>query len=149
MSASCLPQRKGKPSARLACTAGVLVQFVVRSAFSFQYEKRLKNLGAPFSGIGIRITVIVYFLLIKGLKGTTLLQGGWVDTLYDNIALVLVAILLIATAICLWLQKLYHANPLRIVVLTGTFSLAMALAGKIWSILSECLFQGYSLTKTG
>ncbi|WP_262249904.1 inorganic phosphate transporter [Parapedobacter soli] len=111
----------------IAFAAGVLVQFVVRSAFSFQYEKRLKSLGAPFSGMGI--TVIVYFLLIKGLKGTTLLQGGWVDTLYDNIALVLVAILLIATAICLWLQKQYRVNPLKIVVLAGTFSLAMAFAG--------------------
>src|SRR5690606_26160405 len=37
----------------IAFTAGVIIQFFVRSAFTFQYEKRLRSLGVPFSGAGI------------------------------------------------------------------------------------------------
>ncbi|WP_353185181.1 inorganic phosphate transporter [Parapedobacter lycopersici] len=111
----------------IAFTAGVAVQFFIRSAFTFQYESRLKNLGAPFSGIGI--TVIVYFLLIKGLKGTTLMEAAWVVNIYDNIVVVLLGILLLTTIVCFWLQRQFQLNPLKIVVLAGTFSLAMAFAG--------------------
>ncbi|GGG80815.1 hypothetical protein GCM10007415_11660 [Parapedobacter pyrenivorans] len=111
----------------IAFTAGVVVQFVIRSAFTFQYEQRLKSLGAPSSGMGI--TVIVYFLLIKGLKGTTLMQAEWVGIIYEHIVLVLLLILTVSTALCFWLQRRYQLNPLKIVVLAGTFSLAMAFAG--------------------
>src|SRR5690606_28100862 len=87
----------------LAYTAGVAVQYAVRSAFTFQYEDRLKSLGAPFSGMGI--TVIIYFLLIKGLKGTTLAQSDWVGTLNDNIVVFILLILVVTTAISFWLQR--------------------------------------------
>ncbi|SKB97225.1 Phosphate transporter family protein [Parapedobacter luteus] len=111
----------------IAFTAGVAVQYFIRSAFTFQYEKRLKNLGAPFSGMGI--TVIIYFLLIKGLKGTTLAQTEWVQALNDNIAVFMLLILVVTTAICFWLQRQFQVNPIKIVVIAGTFSLAMAFAG--------------------
>ncbi|MBK1441395.1 inorganic phosphate transporter [Parapedobacter sp. ISTM3] len=111
----------------IAFTAGVAVQYFIRSAFTFQYEKRLNNLGAPFSGMGI--TVIIYFLLIKGLKGTTLAQTEWVQALNDNIAVFMLLILVVTTAICFWLQRQFQVNPIKIVVIAGTFSLAMAFAG--------------------
>src|SRR5690606_36025229 len=103
------------------------VQYVMRSAFTFQYEKRLKSLGVPFSGIGI--TVIIYFLLIKGLKGTTLAEGEWVGTIYDNVVVVMLGVLVVSVGLCYWLQRQFGVNPLKIVVLAGTFSLAMAFAG--------------------
>ncbi|SFC26729.1 Phosphate transporter family protein [Parapedobacter composti] len=111
----------------IAFTAGVAVQYFIRSAFTFQYEKRLKSLGAPFSGMGI--TVIMYFLLIKGLKGTTLAQAGWVQTLNENILVFMALLLVTTTAICFWLQQQFKVNPIKIVVIAGTFSLAMAFAG--------------------
>src|SRR5690606_35873970 len=111
----------------IAFTAGVIVQFVMRSAFTFQYEQRLKSLGVLFSGIGI--TVIIYFLLIKGLKGTTLLQGEWMDVVHDHVSVVMGLVLVVALGLCYWLQRQFGVNPLKIVVLAGTFSLAMAFAG--------------------
>ncbi|MGV3762950.1 anion permease [Parapedobacter sp.] len=111
----------------IAFTAGVIVQFVMRSAFTFQYEKRLKSLGVPFSGIGI--TVIIYFLLIKGLKGTTLAQAEWVAAIYGNVIAVMLGVLVVSIGLCYWLQRQFGVNPLKIVVLAGTFSLAMAFAG--------------------
>src|SRR5690606_37119553 len=111
----------------IAFTAGVAVQYAVRSAFTFQYEKRLSVLGAPFSGMGI--TVIVYFLLIKGLKGTTLAQLGWVQTMNDHIFVVLALLFVATTAVCYGLRLQFRVSPIKIVVIAGTFSLAMAFAG--------------------
>ncbi|WP_257666943.1 inorganic phosphate transporter [Parapedobacter tibetensis] len=111
----------------IAFTAGALIQYLCRLAFSFQYERRLAKLGSIFSGIGI--TAIIYFLLIKGLKGTTLLQGPWVERLLDNTLPLLGGIFIGFTLLCLFLQRYFKINPLKIVVLAGTFSLAMAFAG--------------------
>ncbi len=111
----------------IAFTAGILVQYFCRLAFTFQYEKRLAHLGALFSGVGI--TAIVYFLLIKGLSGTTLFSESFIDWIMANILMVMVVIFVLAVSICLFLQRVYKINPLKIVVLAGTFSLAMAFAG--------------------
>ncbi|WP_257657303.1 inorganic phosphate transporter [Parapedobacter lycopersici] len=111
----------------IAFSTGLIVQFFMRAAFTFQYETRIKSLGVLFSGVGIAI--IIYFLLIKGLKGTTLAQGEWVGMILDNVVFVMLLVLVVATGICFWLQRQYGINPLKIVVLAGTFSLAMAFAG--------------------
>src|SRR5690606_26000816 len=111
----------------IAFTAGVVVQYVMRSAFTFQYEERLKSLGVPFSGIGS--TVIIYFLLIKGLRGTTMAQGDLVNAINDNVVMVMLGVLIVSVGLCYWLQRQFGVNPLKIVVLAGTFSLAMAFAG--------------------
>lgn len=111
----------------IAFTAGILVQYLCRMVFSFQYENRLARFGALFSGLGI--TSIVYFLLIKGMAGTTLFSPGFITWILDNTLVVLVCIFVFFTLLCLTLQRLYKVNPLKIVVLAGTFSLAMAFAG--------------------
>lgn len=111
----------------IAFTAGILIQYFCRLAFTFQYEKRLAHLGALFSAVGI--TAIVYFLLIKGLKGTTLFSGSVIDWIMANTMMVMAVIFVLALVICLFLQRAYKVNPLKIVVLAGTFSLAMAFAG--------------------
>lgn len=111
----------------IAFTAGILVQYFCRLAFTFQYESRLKQLGALFSGVGI--TTIVYFLLIKGLSGSTLFSEAFIDWILSNTITVMAVIFIVATGLCLFLQRVYQVNPLKIVVLAGTFSLAMAFAG--------------------
>lgn len=111
----------------IAFTGGILVQYLCRLLFSFQYETRLARFGALFSGFGI--TSIVYFLLIKGMSGTTLFNPGFIDWILSNTTVVLACIFVFFTLLCLVLQRLYKLNPLKIVVLAGTFSLAMAFAG--------------------
>lgn len=111
----------------IAFTAGILVQYLARMVFSFQYENRLAQFGALFSGLGI--TSIVYFLLIKGMKGTTLFDPTFIEWILDNTWIVLAGIFIFSTLLCFILQRFYNVNPLKIVVLAGTFSLAMAFAG--------------------
>ena len=111
----------------IAFTLGIIVQYLCRLLFSFNYEEKLSRYGAIFSGLGT--TVIFYFLLIKGLKGTTLLSESTLDWIKANTPLLLGIFFALGTIITGLLQKLAGINPLKVVVFMGTFSLAMAFAG--------------------
>ncbi len=111
----------------IAFTAGTIIQYLSRLIFTFNYEDNLKKYGAFFAGIGI--TSIFYFLLIKGLKGTTLLNPGTTNWVANNTLLILLVLFVAGFLTCFLLQKFAAINPLKIVVLMGTFSLAMAFAG--------------------
>ena len=111
----------------IAFTAGALIQYVLRLLFTFNFEKKLASYGVLFSSLGI--TSIVYFLLIKGLKGTTLFSAETSQWIRENTTIILAGILVVAIVVLYLLQKLYKVNPLKIVVLMGTFALAMAFAG--------------------
>lgn len=56
----------------IAFTIGMLVQYIARSIFSFHYEKKLKNVGVVFGAVAL--TAITYFILVKGAKGSTLIN---------------------------------------------------------------------------
>lgn len=111
----------------IAFTAGVVIQYLCRLLFTFQYQNKLSRYGAVYSGVGI--TVIIYFLLIKGLKGTTLISASGRAFISEHTWIILGSIFIVASLILLVLQKTFKVNPLKIVVLAGTFSLAMAFAG--------------------
>ncbi len=111
----------------IAFTSGIIIQYLCRLLFTFNYEDKLKKYGAFFAGLGI--TSIIYFLLIKGLKGTTLLDPAMRDWITNNTLLILGIIFIIGFLVCFLLQRIASVNPLKIVVLMGTFSLAMAFAG--------------------
>ena len=114
-------------SVLIAFTAGAIIQYLCRLLFTFQFEDKLARYGAIFSGIGI--TSIVYFLLIKGLKGTTLLDKETTVWIGENTWLLLGFLAVVCTIILFVIQKVFKVNPLKIVVLAGTFALAMAFAG--------------------
>lgn len=114
-------------SVLIAFTAGVVIQYLCRLLFTFQYEKNLNKYGALYSGVGI--TSIVYFLLIKGLKGTTIVSPTMKNFIHENTLLILGGLFVISFLVLFTLQKIAKINPLKIVVLAGTFALAMAFAG--------------------
>lgn len=106
---------------------GAMVQHVSRIVFTFDFERNLKRYGAVFSGIAI--TTIIYFLLIKGVKGSTLVSPKQIDWILAHtwvIVVISLAFWSIAIQILMWWKRI---NPLKAVVLLGTFSLAMAFAG--------------------
>ncbi len=111
----------------IAFTLGIIVQYLSRLLFTFNYEEKLSRYGAVFAGLGM--TAIVYFLLIKGLKGTTLISKENVKWIGDHTMAILGIFLVAGIAISLVLQKLMKINPLKVIVFMGTFSLAMAFAG--------------------
>ncbi|MBW8358592.1 MAG: inorganic phosphate transporter [Weeksellaceae bacterium] len=111
----------------VAFTSGAVIQYLCRLLFTFQFEDKLNRYGALFSGVGI--TSIVYFLLIKGMKGTTLLTSETSKLISSNTLIILMGIFVISSATLFILQRFARVNPLKVVVLAGTFSLAMAFAG--------------------
>ncbi len=113
-------------SVAIAFVFGTLVQFLSRMIFSFNYRSRLKWKIGIFGGICA--TAIVYFLLIKGAKDLTFMTPevkGWIKA---NTGLIIVGCLAFFTV----LMQIFHilkVNVLKVIVMMGTFALAMAFAG--------------------
>ncbi len=110
----------------LAFIFGVSIQFLTRLIFTFDYEKQFRRYGALYSAAGI--TAIVYFILVKGAKGSALIsqeQSAWIS---DNMSLLLAGIFLGVTVIFQLFILLTRINVLKIVVFAGTFALALAFA---------------------
>lgn len=117
----------------VAFITGIIIQYIVRLIFSFNYVKRLNYLGSIFGGIAI--TSITYFMLIKGLKGSSFADHvmGNGELLKDWIQHQSIAILFYSligwTVIIQILRWVFKINILKIIVFVGTFALAMAFAG--------------------
>ncbi|MEE4197248.1 MAG: inorganic phosphate transporter [Bacteroidales bacterium] len=111
----------------VAFTVGSLIMYVTRLFFSFNYKRTFKYFGAIWGAIAI--TAITYFILIKGAKGTSFLTDTAADWIKMNSTLIILYSLLgwsILLQILYWLVRL---DSLKLVVLIGTFALAMAFAG--------------------
>ena len=110
----------------ISFTIGMIVQWLSRLVFSFQYEKKVKNFGFVFAGLCL--TAIGYFIFFKGLKGTPF-YGEIKDFLAQNMVLVIAAMFAFWTVLMFILDKLFKINVLVIVLGMGTFGLALAFAG--------------------
>ena len=113
-------------SVAVAFLFGFIVQWIARVIFSFNYKKSGSLKMGLFAGVSV--TSIVYFMLIKGLKGTTIVSKDTKAFVDENTAMVLLCCFVFFT-LFMWLLHRCKVNVLRIVVLVGTFSLAMAFAG--------------------
>lgn len=111
----------------IAFTSGMIVQFVTRLIFSFNYEKYMKFFGAVWGGIAV--TSIVYFMLVKGAKGASFMTEESLLWLKNNTLQLLSVTFAGLVIVFQVLISLFRVNILRIIVLIGTFSLAMAFAG--------------------
>ncbi len=56
----------------VAFVVGMVVQYIARLLFSFNYQKNLKFVGGIWGGIAM--TAITYFIVMKGVKDTTLIS---------------------------------------------------------------------------
>lgn len=111
----------------VAFTFGLLVQFFSRWWLSFSHQENRTLARHLFAGMAI--TCITYFLLIKGLKGSPLKGSAFYVYISEHISLVIVLLLAFWTLLNMLIEKLSGFNPLKTVVLAGTFALAMAFAG--------------------
>jgi phosphate/sulfate permease len=111
----------------IAFTVGLIVQWIVRVFFSFDYERTFKYFGSIWGGIAI--SIITYFILIKGAKGSSFLTDEVIDWIMNN-ATIILAVSFVGWTILLQLLYLFtRINILKIIVMVGTFGLAMAFAG--------------------
>ena len=115
-------------SVALAFVFGFLVMWLTRIIFTFNYKRHLRWSIALFGGISV--TSIFSFLLISGLKNSKILPSiGWTpDFIAENQWAILGCCLLVFT-ILMEILHLFRVNIFKIIVLFGTFSLAMAFAG--------------------
>ncbi len=111
----------------IAFTIGLIIQWLVRLIFSFDYEKTLKYFGSIWGGIAI--SIITYFILIKGAKGSSFLTSDTVEWIKQNTLYILVFSFVGWTIILQLIYMIFKFNILKIIVLVGTFALAMAFAG--------------------
>ena len=110
----------------LAFFTGHLLMYISRLIFSFRYHKIFSRYGAFWCGI--TLAGIIYFTVFKGLKSTTLIPDVIKDYVNDNTGTALLLLWLGSSAL-LWILQRFNVNILRVSILAGTFSLALAFAG--------------------
>lgn len=113
-------------SVAIAFIFGMIVQYITRLIFSFNYLKNLKWKIGIFSGIAT--TALIYFMLIKGMKGAAFITAdmhAWIDAHTWQ----LLGISFVFFTLLMQILYFLKANVLKLVVLIGTFALAMAFAG--------------------
>jgi len=117
----------------VAFFSGAIIQWLSRLVFSFNFKKRMKYLGAIWGGFAI--SAITYFILIKGVKGSSyadyVMSDGLPlkDWVTQNTFMLLVLSFVAWTIILQILSWAFKLNIPKFIVLIGTFALAMAFAG--------------------
>lgn len=113
-------------SVAVAFFFGTLVQWVARVIFTFNYRRRLKWTIGLFGGVAC--TAIGYFILVKGLGKSALMSVEFRDWISDNTAAI-VGFGFLGFTLLMQLLHILRVNVFKVIVLIGTFALAMAFAG--------------------
>jgi len=119
----------------VAFSIGALVQWVSRLLLSYNFAAKANWVGSIFGGIAL--TAITYFILMKGINGTTYAKesfdiiGGMTITDYLEVNVISI----VAYSSIFWSLLSYFfitvikANIYKIIIAVGTFALALAFAG--------------------
>jgi len=106
---------------------GIVIQWISRLIFTFNTEKTIKYYGAVWGGLAI--SAITYFILIKGLKDASFMTKENYKIIQENTIQIIGLSFILWTIVLQVITWIFKTNPLKIVVLAGTFALAMAFAG--------------------
>lgn len=112
----------------IAFITGVVVMFITRAIFSFNYKPTFKYLGPLWCGVAL--TAISYFAVFKGLKDTTMLNDELKLMLNEASTMAVLSLSFVFWTILMgFIQWIFRFNILKLTVLAGTLSLALAFAG--------------------
>lgn len=114
-------------SVAIAFVVGAFVQYISRTLFTFVYKNNSLKWKIGIFG-GLAFTAIIYFMLIKGLGNVSFISDAtheWINTHSWTIC----GICFVVTAVLSQVLYALKVNVFKILVLTGTFALAMAFAG--------------------
>ncbi len=119
----------------VAFTIGAIVQWISRLLLSYNFEKKAKWVGALFGGIAL--SSIVYFILMKGIKGTPYagetfdILGGMKikDFLEAEVVSIVIVNFILWSLISYILIYFTKVNIYKVIIGVGTFALALAFAG--------------------
>ena len=119
----------------IAFSIGALVQFISRTLLSYNYEQKSKWVGSVFGGVAL--TSISYFILMKGIKGTSyakesydLLDGATISSFLETeVFMISIVSFILLSLISYMLIFSFKVNIYKLIIGVGTFSLALAFAG--------------------
>ncbi len=111
----------------IAFIVGLVVQYISRLIFSFQFERKMKYVGSIFGGASL--TAILYFILIKGLKSVPYLSEDTLTYINENTLIIILIGFVFFSIISQLLMSMFKLNILRVIIVIGTFALALAFAG--------------------
>lgn len=113
-------------SVAIAFFFGVIVMWLSRIVFTFNYKSHSRYGVGVFGGIAF--TALTYFILFKGLGSSPYISAdarAWMDANMPALILVTFAV----SAVLMQLLNAFRVNVFKLVVLMGTFALAMSFAG--------------------
>ena len=113
-------------SVAIAFVTGLIVQWVARVIFTFNYKMHLRYTVGLFGGVSF--TFLAYFIFIKGLGGSPFIAEATKDWINANTPMLMLGTFVASTIV----MQMVHAlgvNVFRFIVMLGTFALAMAFAG--------------------
>lgn len=113
-------------SVAIAFFFGAVVQYVSRIIFTFNYKKHARYFIGLFAGLAA--TSILYFMLIKGLKSSSFMVGELKELIDSNTGKLVWGAFIFFTLLMQVLHVL-KVNVFKVVILMGTFALALAFAG--------------------
>ncbi len=119
----------------IAFTVGALVQYIARLLLSFKFEEKANWVGALFGGVAL--TGIMYFILLKGIKDTSfagenydVLNGLTISKFLEKfVSLIVLVNFTIWFLVSYLLTTVFKVNIYKIIIIAGTFGLALAFAG--------------------
>ncbi|MAB30648.1 MAG: phosphate:sodium symporter [Formosa sp.] len=122
-------------SVLVAFSIGAIVQWISRLLLSYDFPKKPNWVGALFSGIAL--TCITYFIFMKGLKGTSyaketydIIGGGTMKEFLENQVFYIVLVSSIIWSLFSYLLIVFaKTNIYKLIIIVGTFALALAFAG--------------------
>lgn len=112
-------------SVAIAFVAGMFIMWLSRVVFTFNYRRHSRYSIAVFGGIAF--TALAYFIFLKGLGKSPYVSADTREYIDNNTSLLLAYVFIGSTA----LMQVFHLmriNIFKLVVLMGTFALAMAFA---------------------
>jgi len=113
-------------SVAVAFFFGVLVMWLSRLVFTFNYKRHMRYTIAIFGGIAF--TALAYFIFIKGLGDSPFVDSGLRSWINDNTGR-LMAVSFVLSAVLMQVLHALRVSVFKVIVLLGTFALAMAFAG--------------------
>ena len=113
-------------SVAISFVVGMIVMWISRVVFTFNYKKHSRYAIAIFGGISF--TVLAYFIFMKGVGNSPYVSESVRDYINSNINLLLIYTF-IGSTIVMEVLHLCRVDIFKFVVLMGTFGLAMAFAG--------------------
>ncbi len=113
-------------SVAVAFLFGMLVQYITRLIFTFNYKKKLNYLAGLFGGLAL--SCITYFLIFKGFAKASFMTEDAKLFLTNNVLSILLGTF-VFTSILMQVLHWLKVNVFKLIILAGTFALSLAFAG--------------------